>query len=59
MKKKLNLKNAKKVFDTILSLGKDEQRVVLEKFNEALDDLCEEDAFGTEGQCDPRGDQRE
>ena len=23
-----------------------------------LDELAEQDAFGTEGQCDPRGDQR-
>ncbi len=26
--------------------------------NKVLDDLTDEDAFGTEGQCDPRGDQR-
>lgn len=26
--------------------------------NRFLDDLSNEDAFGTEGQCDPRGDQR-
>ena len=24
-----------------------------------LDELCSEDAFGTEAQCDPRGDQRD
>jgi hypothetical protein len=28
-------------------------------FNELLDEMLEEDAFGTEGQCDPRGDHRE
>jgi hypothetical protein len=26
--------------------------------NRFLDDLSDQDAFGTEGQCDPRGDQR-
>ncbi len=26
--------------------------------NTVLDNLADEDAFGTEGQCDPRGDQR-
>lgn len=28
-------------------------------FNEMLDDLLGEDFFGTEGQCDPRGDHRD
>jgi len=27
--------------------------------NEFLDALSDQDAFGTEGQCDPRGDQRD
>lgn len=27
--------------------------------NEMLDDYAADDFFGTEGQCDPRGDQRE
>jgi hypothetical protein len=27
--------------------------------NRFLDELANEDAFGTEGQCDPRGDQRD
>lgn len=29
-----------------------------EQINELLDDWASNDAFGTEGQCDPRGDQR-
>jgi hypothetical protein len=29
-----------------------------ESFNEYLDGLLNQDAFGTEGQCDPRGDHR-
>lgn len=31
---------------------------VCEAMNEALDSLAEMDVFGTEGQNDPRGDQR-
>lgn len=27
--------------------------------NAALDDFLSQDAFGTEGQCDPRGDHRD
>jgi hypothetical protein len=27
--------------------------------NAFLDELANQDAFGTEGQCDPRGDQRD
>ena len=30
-----------------------------EELNAFLDRLVEEDYFGTEGQCDPRGDQRD
>lgn len=29
------------------------------EFNAFLDAQANEDAFGTEGQCDPRGDQRD
>lgn len=32
---------------------------IAEDVNEFLDGLCEQDYFGTEMQCDPRGDQRE
>lgn len=55
---RLTLKNARLVFDEILSMEKDDLKTVLDKFNKCLDDLCEEDFFGTEGQCDPRGDSR-
>ena len=30
-----------------------------DSLNTFLDELLAEDAFGTEGQCDPRGDHRE
>lgn len=30
-----------------------------DSFNAYLDQLASEDAFGTEGQCDPRGDGRD
>lgn len=38
---------------------KDDLPLVAEKLYELLDGLMDEDYFGTEGQCDPRGDQRE
>lgn len=31
---------------------------VIQQLNDAFDDLLESDVFGTEGQLDPRGDQR-
>lgn len=33
-------------------------REVLERLQEPLDDMLEDDLFGTEGQNDPRGDRR-
>ena len=32
---------------------------IAKAFNHMLDELLGEDFFGTEGQCDPRGDRRE
>jgi len=32
---------------------------ISQAFNDMLDDLVSEDFFGTEGQLDPRGDQRD
>ncbi len=55
----LTTKNAKAVFNRILSMAKEDQKMVLDRFNTVLDELCEEDAFGTEGQNDPRGDHRD
>lgn len=56
--KRLTRRSAPEVFDRIIKMPKDEQKVILEAFNEALNDLRDQDAFGTEGQCDPRGDPR-
>lgn len=35
-----------------------EENQAYDVFDNILDDLLNEDFFGTEGQCDPRGDQR-
>lgn len=40
--------------DDDVILGKE----VLERLQEPLDDMLEDDLFGTEGQNDPRGDRR-
>jgi hypothetical protein len=43
-----------------LSGASDEERTaVASRFNRWMDDLLRADFFGTEGQCDPRGDHRE
>lgn len=46
---------------TAYALGtQDEERQAFcDDLNRFLDALAEQDAFGTEGQLDPRGDQRE
>jgi hypothetical protein len=56
--KKATPRNLKKVFDNILAMDNDAKVLICEKLNEALDDLLNDDYFGTEGQNDPRGDQR-
>ncbi len=42
-------------------VGKDKnkERIVAEEFKVMLDTLFADDFFGTEGQCDPRGDHRD
>jgi hypothetical protein len=35
------------------------EKFIAEEFNRMLDTLLSEDFFGTEGQCDPRGDHRD
>lgn len=59
MRKKLTIKNARKVFDNILELDNDILKDVLIEINGALNNLRDLDMFGTEGQLDPRGDRRE
>lgn len=58
MRRKLTTKNAEKVFDAILDLPIDDQKVVLAQFDSVLTELANDDFFGTERQCDPRGDGR-
>lgn len=41
----------------LIQITNDEQ--ICDKMDIALDEIQSEDFFGTEGQCDPRGDQRE
>lgn len=38
--------------------GKESKTDAANRLNEWLDEWLNEDAFGTEGQCDPRGDHR-
>lgn len=57
----------KKNFQTVLdNIKKDfqkgdnmTQRHWVNELNKLLNNLLSEDFFGTEGQCDPRGDQRD
>ena len=66
MSKKINSKNFEKVLDTfksqLIELREAKEKEALKEFckslNEFFDDLVGQDAFGTEGQLDPRGDQR-
>jgi hypothetical protein len=51
----------KTVFERILSSVQNDPDMAdmyMEVLDEMLTDLQSSDAFGTEGQCDPRGDQR-
>ena len=42
-----------------LMLEPEAQREFCADLDRFLNDLADQDAFGTEGQCDPRGDQRD
>ena len=62
MRKPKTAKTMRIVFEMLLEFaekyGPDSISTVSEYFNTMLDDLRSEDFFGTEGQCDPRGDDR-
>jgi len=66
MSKKVNSKNFEKVLDKfknhLIELRDTKEKDALKEFcsslNNFFDELSNEDAFGTEGQLDPRGDQR-
>lgn len=63
MAKHVTSRNLKQVMEklTTYALGtEDEERQAFcDDLNRFLDQLLGEDAFGTEGQLDPRGDQRD
>lgn len=39
--------------------GTGDEKIIIGKLNDLFDDLLDDDVFGTEGQCDPRGDNRD
>jgi hypothetical protein len=39
--------------------NKEAAKALVPDLDEFIDRLADQDAFGTEGQCDPRGDQRD
>lgn len=62
-KKKVTKKNFDKVVDNFATYLKQtfkegDKDFQINWLNDLLDDLASEDAFGTEGQNDPRGDNR-
>ncbi len=62
MAKKVTSRNLEVVMDRLKAYamgteGKSRQ-AFCHDLNLFLDERAEQDAFGTEGQCDPRGDQR-
>lgn len=66
MKRKITTKNFEKVLDNLKQYYQDNvkgsgatEKAFLTDFNVFLDELVSQDVFGTEGQCDPRGDQRD
>lgn len=67
MAKKVTTKNFESVLDNFKSYMvrlRDEKstsalKLTCKEFNDFLDGLASDDAFGTEGQLDPRGDQRD
>ncbi len=59
--KKATKRNFKITLEKISKMFEDEpdqQALWVEWLNRGLDELKGDDFFGTEGQCDPRGDQR-
>ena len=62
-KKKVTVKNFKKVLENIAKMfeeGKEKEvrQIWIDDLNDMLDNMRDNDFFGTEGQCDPRGDNR-
>lgn len=62
MKKKVTPRNLAVVLDKLFvycSKDKESAKQFCKAFDEFLDELVNHDFFGTEAQCDPRGDQRD
>lgn len=61
-KKRMTAKNADAVLARIGDMIRNDKtrtKALLYQMNEMLDGLLDADFFGTEGQTDPRGDQRD
>ena len=62
MAKRVTSRNLVKVMERLTAYALETQDEARQAFcddlNRFLDDLAAQDAFETEGQCDPRGDQR-
>jgi len=69
MAKKVTPKNFERVLDNLKEImkkarqskgiySKESLKIFCEGLNNLLDEWADDDAFGTEKQCDPRGDQR-
>lgn len=56
-----NQENVKVVLHRMLNMLEDEDYIDMfcRSLDEMLDEILHSDGFGTEGQCDPRGDFRE
>lgn len=51
--------NLAKIFAAVLSVPRAEREKFVRPFDRFLSYLGQRDAWGTEGQCDPRGDRRD
>lgn len=56
--KKLTSKTLDSVIANIKALPATDRNIILTRWNAVLNELRDDDFFGTEGQCDPRGDPR-
>jgi hypothetical protein len=63
MSKRVTSRNLKAVMERLtvyaLETVDESRQAFCDDLNRFLDELADQDAFGTEGQCDPRGDQRD
>ena len=64
MKTKITARNFKKVLENIIKQfeevkEKQVRQLWIDDLNDMLDNMRDNDFFGTEGQCDPRGDNRD